>query len=259
MTTGEDETLEGGRLTPADIHDVRFSGGTMMRPGYSAAEVDRFLARTAQEISRLHAEKAELRDQVRALSADVEHAVQEAPSDQAVRLLATAQQTADQYVAEAEDFSRQMAADARSRYEEELRNAREAAGAIIQAAQEAASRMVADGTAPVAAEDLSGATKEQLEEQVAYLRAFAQATRVQLRSYLEALLTDVENEWGRADPAALRQGAIHTPAQRTTSPASAGGRAAPGNVAREMPLSDSTSEHPIVTADGTVEMLDQRR
>jgi hypothetical protein len=30
-------------------------------------------------------------------------------------------------------------------------------------------------------------------------------------------------------------------------------------VAREMPLSDSTSEHPVVTADGTVEMLDRRR
>jgi long-subunit acyl-CoA synthetase (AMP-forming) len=154
-----------------------------------------------------------------------------------------------------------MSADARSRYEEELRNAREQAGAIIQAAQEAASRMVAEGGgAPAAGEaDPADMTKEQLEEQVAYLRAFAQACRVQLRSYLEALLTDVENEWGRADPAALRQGAIHTPAQRTTSPASAGGRPAPGNVAREMPLSDSTSEHPIVTADGTVEMLDQRR
>jgi len=250
MTTGEHETLEGGRLTPADIHDVRFPSGTMMRPGYSAAEVDRFLARTAQELARLHAEKAELRDQVRALSADVEQAVQEAPSDQAVRLLATAQQTADQYVAEAEDFSRQMAADARARYEEELRTAREAAGSIIQAAHEAAGRMVAQGEVPVGEQPTAGATKEELEEQVAYLRAFAQACRVQLRSYLEALLTDVENEWGRADPAALAQAPIRTPAQR--GPKS-------GNVAREMPLSDTTSEHPVVTADGTVEMLDQRR
>lgn len=252
MTDGEHESLEAGRITPADIHDVRFSSGTMMRPGYNAAEVDRFLARTSQELARLHAEKAELRDQVRALSADAQHVVQEAPSDQAVRLLATAQQTADQYVAEAEDFSRQMAADSRSRHEEELRNAREQAGAIIQAAQEAASRMVAEGTAPAGEADLSGATKEELEEQVAYLRAFAQACRVQLRSYLEALLTDVENEWGRADPAALAHGAIRTPAQR-------GMPATPDNVAREMPLSDSTSEHPVVTTDGAVEMVDRRR
>jgi DivIVA domain-containing protein len=270
MTTGEHDTLDGGRLTPADVHDVRFSSGTMMRPGYSAGEVDRFLARTAQELARLHAEKAELRDQVRALSADAERAVQEAPSDQAVRLLATAQQTADQYVAEAEDFSRQMSADARSRYEEELRNAREQAGAIIQAAQEAASRMVAEGGgAPAGEADTAGMTKEQLEEQVAYLRAFAQACRVQLRSYLEALLTDVENEWGRANPGALPEAPIRTPAQRTEpavpekrQPAQTSGkRRAPAseNVAREMPLSDSTSEHPVVTADGTVEMLDRRR
>lgn len=254
MTSGEHETQEDGRLTPADVHDVRFPSGTMMRPGYGAAEVDRFLARIAQELARLHAEKAELRDQVRALSADMDAVViPEAPSDQAVRLLATAQQTADQYVAEAEDFSRQMSEDARARHEEELRTAREAAGAIIQTAHEAAARMVAHGDVPgeeAAAGAAKGATKEELEEQVAYLRAFAQACRVQLRSYLEALLTDVENEWGRADPAALPQAPIRTPAQR--GPKS-------GNVAREMPLSDSTSEHPIVTADGAVEMLDQRR
>ena len=268
MTTGEHETLEDGRLTPADVHDVRFTSGSMMRPGYSAGEVDRFLARMAQELARLHAEKAELRDQVRALSVGVDHTVQEAPSDQAVRLLATAQQTADQYVAEAEDFSRQMAADARTRHEEELRNAREQAGAIIQAAQEAAARMVAEGGVPVAQDGApEGATKEQLEEQVAYLRAFAHATRVQLRSYLEALLTDVEKEWGRADPAGLPGNPIRTPAQRAGSPApdtqparTSGRRRAPTseNVAREMPLSDTTSEHPIVTADGTVEIVDQR-
>jgi DivIVA domain-containing protein len=261
MTTGEHETLEDGRLTPADVHDVRFASGTMMRPGYSAGEVDRFLARMAQELARLHAEKAELRDEVHALSADVEHAAHEAPSDQAVRLLATAQQTADQYVAEAEDFSRQMAADARVRYEEQMRTAREQAGAIIQAAQEAATRMVAEGTVAEGDEIPAGATKEQLEEQVAYLRAFAQACRVQLRSYLEALLTDVEKEWGTADPAGLPQAPIRTPAQRTESPGRRGAHRPPAgsdNVAREMPLSDSTSEHPVVSPDGTVEMLDQR-
>ena len=75
MTTEEHDTLEAGtvddgRLTPADIHDVRFSSGSMLHPGYSAAEVDRFLARTSGELNRLHAEKAELRDQVRALSVE---------------------------------------------------------------------------------------------------------------------------------------------------------------------------------------------
>ncbi|WP_448625273.1 DivIVA domain-containing protein [Geodermatophilus sp. URMC 64] len=257
MTTNERGSGERGRrLSPNDLHSVQFSRGTMLRPGYNEEEVDRFLNRVAQEVSQLHAEKADLRSQVRALQDQVEEAVtHEAPSDQAVKLLATAQQTADQYVSEAEDFSRQMTADARARYEESLRTARESAGAIIQAAHEQAARMVGTGT-PAAEEPAApqrSATTEELEEQVAYLKAFAQACRTQLRAYLEALLTDVESEWGRAEPSALPQAPLRTPAQRG-APATERAAAAQGNVAREMPMSDSTSEHPIVTA----EVVEQR-
>jgi DivIVA domain-containing protein len=244
------------RLTPGDVQSVRFSNGSMLHPGYNEVEVDRFLNRVAQELARLHAEKAELRDHVHSLEAQLDDAeavpVPEAPSDQAVRLLATAQQTADNYVAEAEDFSRQMTADARARYEEQMRHARETAGAIIQAAHEQAATMT--GVAePVAAEPAGrSATTAELEEQVAYLKAFAQACRTQLRAYLEALLSDVESEWGKADPVALPQGPIRTPAQRgapRTETAVVEADPQPTNVAREMPLSDSTSEHPVVTPD----------
>jgi DivIVA domain-containing protein len=252
MTTGEYEAVDERRLSPGDVQSVRFTSGTMLHPGYSMGEVDRFLNRTSQELARLYAEKAELRDQLHALSAQVQHApAHEAPSDQAVRLLASAQQTADNYVAEAEDFSRQMAVDARVRYEEQLRHARETAGAIIQAAQEAAGRMVADGGEPAADDAIAGASRQELEDQVAYLKAFAQACRVQLRAYLEALLTDVESEWGKADPSSLPQPPLRAPAQRTAPSSTV-------NVAREMPMNDSTSEHPVVTADGTVEVVEQR-
>jgi DivIVA domain-containing protein len=255
MTTGEYEAVDERRMSPGDVQSVRFTSGTMLHPGYSMGEVDRFLNRTAQELARLYAEKAELRDQVHALSAQVQHApAHEAPSDQAVRLLASAQQTADNYVAEAEDFSRQMAADARVRFEEQLRHARETAGAMIQAAQEAAGRIVAEGGQPVDDPAIAGASRQELEDQVNYLKAFAQACRVQLRSYLEALLTDVESEWGKADPSSLPQPPLRTPAQR----AAPDGSSRPANVAREMPMSDSTSEHPVVTADGTVEVVEQR-
>ena len=37
------------------------------------------------------------------------------------------------------------------------------------------------------------------------------------RAYLEALLADVEKEWGRADPTALPQEPYRTPAQRSDS------------------------------------------
>ena len=59
-------------------------------------------------------------------------------------------------------------------------------------------------TGPIGARRAAARSVEELEEQVAYLKAFGQACRVQLRAYLEALLSDVENEWGRADPAAVQ-------------------------------------------------------
>ncbi|MGR6962867.1 DivIVA domain-containing protein [Geodermatophilus sp. URMC 61] len=225
----------GRRLSPADVRNVRLPRATMLRPGYNDVEVDRLLDRLADEMARLHGEKAELRDQVRALQEQVAGAaapVPEPPSDQAVRILATAQQTADSYVAEAEDFSRQMTADARAQYEEQLRQARENAGAIIAAAQEAAARMTAGGPAPAA--DTPGRSTQELEEQAAYLRAFGQACRTQLRAYLEALLADVEAEWGRADPGAL------PPAPARPQPSSV----REPNVAREVPMGDSSGVAP---------------
>jgi len=203
------------RLTPADVEGVRFPRGTRMHPGYVDTQVDSFLDRVSDELRRLTAEKAELRDEVNALRQQAGGVTTpEPPSDQAVRILAVAQQTADDYVAEAESFSRIATQEAREQYEEQLRLARDKAGAIIQAAQEAAESIAASGE-PVDGLPASDLPDEQLKEQVRYLQAFAQAVRVQLRAYLEALLTDVETEWGRADPSALSRTAIRTPAQRS--------------------------------------------
>jgi DivIVA domain-containing protein len=203
MTSAPNGHGNAGRgLTPADLHHLRFPRASMLHPGYVDTEVDRVMHRVAQELARHVAEKAELRDQVRALQAQLQGATaQEPPSEQAVRILASAQLTADNYVAEAEQFSRQVTGEARAEYAEAVRRARENAGAIIQAAQEAAARLT--GPAPDGPDRGGGRSVAELEEQVAYLKAFGQACRVQLRSYLEALLGDVEAEWGRADPGAL--------------------------------------------------------
>jgi DivIVA domain-containing protein len=213
------------RLTPADVQHVRFDRGSMLHPGYDLGQVDRFLNRVGHELMRYTQEKAELRDRVQELQRQLGEAgpPQEAPSDQAVRILASAQLTADNYVAEAEEFSRQITSDARAQYEEQLRQARESAGAIIHAAHEAAARMTREGTAP---RESDGASVEELQEQVAYLKAFGQAVRTQLRSYLEALITDVESEWGKAHPGALPGRPLALPAQR--------GAAEPPNIAVEV-------------------------
>jgi DivIVA domain-containing protein len=243
MTTDQNvpEPNERG-LTPADLHNVRFTRGTMLHPGYVDSEVDRVLSRVAEELGRLYAEKAALRDQVRSLQAQVDGVViPEPPSEQAVRILSSAQQTADNYVAEAEEFSRQVTHDARTEYEEQVTAARAKAGAIIQAAQEAAARIAGGASGGDAAGQRS---LEELQEQVAYLKAFGQACRVQLRSYLEALLSDVENEWGHADPSLLPQQPVRPPAQRLSG--DSGGAASTtfvGNSAAEAPSDDDRSDN----------------
>ena len=224
---------EQREFTPFDLRNVRFSRAPMLHPGYVDTEVDRVMGRVAEELGRLYAEKAALRDQVRSLQAQVDGVVvPEPPSEQAVRILSVAQQTADTYVAEAEEFSRQVTGEARKEYEELVRQARENAGAILQAAQEAASSI--GGAAPGTA-DGRERTVAELEEQAAYLKAFGQACRVQLRSYLEALLSDVENEWGRADPAAIPPGVAVPPAPRSAHGTGGPATAFEANVAAEPP------------------------
>ena len=224
------------RLTPEDVHRVEFSRSGMLRAGYDEGQVDRFLDRISAELARSIREKADLRDQVLALQQQVDGVVpQLPPSEQALRIIAAAQQTADAYVADAEDFSKQMTRDARLQYEEQLRQARENAGAIIQAAQEAAARMT--GGTPAEIPEGTRASTEELEEQVAYLKAFGQAVRTQLRSYLESLLTNVETEWGQAHPGALPPPPLRARAQRGDGDVGVAG--SPLNVAAELPPDSS--------------------
>jgi DivIVA domain-containing protein len=234
MTSAPNESGNDERgLNPADLHNLRFTKAPMLRPGYVDSEVDRVMSRVAEELARHIAEKAQLRNELRALRAQVEGTpVPVAPSEQAVLILSSAQQTADAYVAEAEEFSRQMTSEARTVYEEEVRQARENAGAIIQAAQEAAARI-----APVGG-DAAGRSIEELEEQVAYLKAFGQACRVQLRSYLEALISDIETEWGKADPTLLPQETVRPPAQRSNREPGGSSATFSGNTAVEAPQDD---------------------
>ncbi|MEU2350961.1 DivIVA domain-containing protein [Modestobacter sp. NPDC049651] len=213
MSAHEQPADDGRRLSPADVDAVTFTQATMLHPGYVTTEVDDFLSVVAGELGRLTTENQQLQDRVEELQQRVDSApAPVSPSDQAVGILMTAQQTADRYVAEAEEVSRQMTSTARTQYEEQLAAAREKAGAIIQAAQEAATRVV--GPAPGAGGGGEHPDAELLQEQVAYLKAFGSAVRTQLRSYLEALIADVEHEWGRADPAGVPPSPTRIPAQR---------------------------------------------
>jgi DivIVA domain-containing protein len=215
MTTTDDAAAEvwSGRLSPAEVHSVLFGRAGFGRRGYEASEVDDFLDRVQIELSRLIAEKSELRDEVVELKDQLGGAASDEPrrdgaSVQAVRVLAAAQQTADQYVADAEHYSRRISIEARQHYEEVIGEARARAAAVLEDAERLAQEAVE--VASAAGTD-QGLTKQQLDEQVAYLRTFGQVCRTQLRAYLEALLVDIEQEWGRADPGALEGRPVFPP------------------------------------------------
>jgi cell division septum initiation protein DivIVA len=241
-----EETEQGPwPLTPAAVHGIRFNRASRLRPGYVDEEVDAFRGRVELELQHLTAEKAELRDQVRALRESLERAVAEgaqapapAPEEipvQAVHILSAAQQTADQYVAEAEDFSRRLAGEAREHYEQVVQQARAEADTVLREAATLAA--VAREAGPGPAQQT-----QDVQEEVAYLKAFGQACRTQLRSYLEALLDDVEQEWGRADPRAVAR------APRTVADERTPGRTANGT-ANGTPNGTSTA-----TPNGTGEV-----
>ena len=158
-----------------------------------------------------------------------------------MRILSSAQQTADNYVAEAEEFSRQVTSEARAEYEEQIRRGagerrRDHPGGPGGGREDRRRRRRAGPTSGRAG------SVEELEEQVAYLKAFGQACRAQLRSYLEALLSDVETEWGRADPAALPMSAPRPPAQRAAGPGPAATFS--GNSAVEQPADAADVDQP---------------
>jgi DivIVA domain-containing protein len=218
MTTSNDVHSPdewGGRLTPSDVHHVLFTRAGLGRRGYDEVEVDVFLERVQQELTRLIGEKADLRDEVSRLKAQltsagpgsraasaVDSVTKEEAQLQAVRLLAAAQQTADTYVADAEKYSQRLTVDAREHSEQMVAEAREAARHMVAEAERLAGETAArtiDGQVVSTA----GPSKEELDQQVAYLKTFGQVVRVQLRAYLEALLRDVEEEWGRADPSVV--------------------------------------------------------
>jgi DivIVA domain-containing protein len=215
MTTNDARSPEewGGRLTPSDVHNVLFTRAGLGRRGYDEVEVDVFLERVQQELTRLIGEKADLRDEVSRLKAQLAQAgsgggkaasavdslTREEAQLQAVRLLAAAQQTADTYVADAEKYSQRLTVDARDHSEQMVAEAREAAKRMVAEAERLAGETAAR-TVDGEVVSTGGPTREELDQQVAYLKTFGQVVRVQLRAYLEALLRDVEEEWGRADP-----------------------------------------------------------
>jgi cell division septum initiation protein DivIVA len=122
------------------------------------------------------------------------------PSVQAVNVLSQAQQAADQHIAQAEDSARQLIRTARAQYERILMEAHQKAE---EAAQQAA-RAYDDAAAMEAQVGAGSGSEEELQrlqERMAYLKTFAEISRVQMRSVLEALGAELDRLTDGLDPA----------------------------------------------------------
>jgi DivIVA domain-containing protein len=124
------------------------------------------------------------------------------PSVQAVNVLSQAQQAADQHIAQAEDSARQLIRTARAQYERILleahQKAEDAAQQAARAYDEATAMQAQAGAGAGSAEEL-----QRLQERMSYLKTFAEISRVQMRSVLEALGAELDRLTDGLDPAAL--------------------------------------------------------
>ncbi|GAA4518740.1 DivIVA domain-containing protein [Nonomuraea ferruginea] len=190
MPWGDHPERERQPLTPDRVRKQEFSRTPLGRRGYSEDEVRSFLYRVAEDMAAGDKEKADLRAYIDRLKQwykdhgiSVEHAApQQALSVDAINILSRAQQTADVQIAEAEDYARRILGEARQQYEviltEAQRQAEEAADQAVGAYRSRGGE--------------HGAEAEELERQIAYLRTFADVTRVQLRAVLAGLAQEVD-------------------------------------------------------------------
>ncbi|RCG25066.1 DivIVA domain-containing protein [Sphaerisporangium album] len=188
---GDRAERERQPLTPDQVRKQDFSRTSLGRRGYSEEDVRAFLYRVADDMAAGDKEKADLRayiDRMRQWykerGINAEHAApqQQALSVDAINILSRAQQSADAQIAEAGDYARRIIGDARRQYEQILteaqRQAEEAADAAVGAYRSGGG--------------VHGAEAEELERRIAYLRTFADVTRVQLRATLEGLAQEID-------------------------------------------------------------------
>jgi DivIVA domain-containing protein len=196
------------QLTPELVRSATFSSARLGRRGLDEGQVRDFCEWVSDGIgllindnSMLQAENLRLRARLLDGGKGRPGIAPEDVHVQAVNVLSRAQQTADQYVAGAQEYSRELAEEARLRRDELLREAKLRASMILEEAQ--ASALHAAEAAHSRRDLAPDSERQELQEELAYLRTYSDVCRTHLRAYLESLTRSIE-EWERAD----RRGAL---------------------------------------------------
>jgi DivIVA domain-containing protein len=197
------------RLTPEQIRSVTFPPARFGRRGLDEVHVHAFCARVEEEIVFLLNERASLYQQTEQLRQRFRDPVDGEPAYmsgiahlQAVQVLVNAQKTAERFVGEAQAYCRELAQNARERRDALLAEARQSAATMMEQADHDARLAAAEAARTPA--PASAGEQQNLQGEIAYLRMYSEVYRTHLRTYLEALLHNVD-EWARAEqsPAGL--------------------------------------------------------
>ena len=120
---------------------------------------------------------------------------------QAVQVLVNAQKTAERFVDEAQQYCRELAENARQRRDQLFAEARLSAAKMMERADSEARMAVAEVAARARGGTAAPAFRseqENLQEEITYLRMYSEVYGPHLRTYLEALLRNVD-DWARAE------------------------------------------------------------
>jgi DivIVA domain-containing protein len=204
-----------GGLTAEGLRALRFAPAKGFGRGYDQHEVDEAVARCAAGIEQLTTELAAARTEIATLRARVDQESSAAAVDHAVNVLTTAQRTAEAILAQAN----QELEKARDEATDRVDQAR-ALAATLQRDAERKAKQHADEADRRAATQEQNATarltrltlsadlaQQEIDRESAALQSFRSATHARVEEFLDGVLDQVAEQYGKAHPLAAKAAA----------------------------------------------------
>jgi cell division septum initiation protein DivIVA len=204
---------EQRRLTPDELQSVRFPMSGLGRHGYEETAVNGFVRKVHAEFVRLVNERASLWQDVQRLRQRI--LAGETDSDRqtvllgeadahvhAMRLLSATQVIAERCGADAHAYRSRLTDEARRHRDEIMREAQQDSDTILEKAHARAS--AAAISALNAAPRQTDREELAAQAELAYLRAYSDVYRANLRAYAEGVLRGIE-AWERKEADSLTE------------------------------------------------------
>jgi DivIVA domain-containing protein len=204
-----------GGLTGEGLRAVHFAPAKGFGRGYDQHEVDEVMAGCAAAMEQLTAELAAARTEIATLRARVDQESSAASVDHAVNVLTTAQQTAEAILAQANQELERARDEATDRVDRARAQAatlqRDAERKVKQHTEEADRRAATqeqNANARLTRLTLSAdLAQQEIDRESAALQNFRSATHARVEEFLDGVLDQVAEQYGKAHPLAAKAAA----------------------------------------------------